>query len=174
MLDYADLIDKTLALFDKVSATWVMYKLDLGIDHVLIDEAQDTSPKQWEVIRRLISEFFAGAGARGQARRSIFAVGDEKQSIYSFQGAAPHRFDEMRRHFATAHAEADLAFEPLTFRYSFRSAPDVLSAVDAVFGRPEAYQGLTADPVATVHEAVRSTAPGLRGNLAACRAGGSA
>jgi ATP-dependent helicase/nuclease subunit A len=161
LLDYADLIDKTLALFDKVSAAWVMYKLDLGIDHVLIDEAQDTSPKQWEVVRRLAAEFFAGAGARGAARRSIFAVGDEKQSIYSFQGAAPHRFQEMRRHFAGAHADAGLAFEPLTFRYSFRSAPDVLRAVDAVFGRPEAYQGLTADPVATVHEAVRRTAPGV-------------
>jgi ATP-dependent helicase/nuclease subunit A len=160
LLDYADLIDKTLALFDKVSATWVMYKLDLGIDHVLIDEAQDTSPKQWEVIRRLVAEFFAGAGARGETRRSIFAVGDEKQSIYSFQGAAPHRFEEMRQHFAAAHAEAGLAFEPLKFRYSFRSTPDVLHAVDTVFGRPEAYRGLTADPVATVHEAVRHNAPG--------------
>ena len=160
LLDFADLIDKTLALFDKVSASWVMYKLDLGIDHVLVDEAQDTSPKQWEVIRRLVAEFFAGAGARGQAKRSIFAVGDEKQSIYSFQGAAPHRFDEMRRYFAAAHDQADLPFEPLEFKYSFRSAPEVLRAVDAVFARPEAYHGLTADPVATVHEAVRSTAPG--------------
>ena len=64
------------------------YKLDLGIDHVLIDEAQDTSPKQWEIVRRLTAEFFAGLGAR-EVTRSIFAVGDEKQSIFSFQGAEP-------------------------------------------------------------------------------------
>ena len=64
LLDYDDLIEKTLALLDKVDAAWVHYKLDLGIDHVLIDEAQDTSPKQWEIIQALIGEFFAGAGAR--------------------------------------------------------------------------------------------------------------
>jgi ATP-dependent helicase/nuclease subunit A len=160
LLDYDDLIGKTLELMTRVDAAWVHYKLDLGVDHVLIDEAQDTSPKQWEVIRALTAEFFAGAGAREGARRSIFAVGDEKQSIYSFQGAAPHRFDEMRRHFEQAHGEAGIAFKPLRFKYSFRSAPDVLEAVDAVFARPQAYEGLTADPVATVHEAVRRTAPG--------------
>ena len=137
-----------------------MYKLDLGIDHVLIDEAQDTSAKQWEVIERLTAEFTAGEGARAGVRRSIFAVGDEKQSIYSFQGAAPHRFDEMRRHFRSAHAASGLAFEEIPFLASFRSAPDVLAAVDRVFARPEAFAGLAADPVPTVHEAVRRTAPG--------------
>ena len=100
LLDYDDLIDKTLALLDKVDAAWVHYKLDRGIDHVLIDEAQDTSPKQWAIIRALTAEFFAGAGARA-VRRTIFAVGDEKQSIFSFQGAAPREFDAMRRAFAT-------------------------------------------------------------------------
>ncbi len=160
LLDYDDLIDKTLALFDRVESVWVLYKLDLGIDHVLIDEAQDTSPKQWDVIRKLTEEFMAGEGARGGLKRSIFAVGDEKQSIYSFQGAAPHRFDEMRRHFEGAHKAAGMAFEPLEFKYSFRSAPDVLGAVDTVFRRPEAFKGLTAEPIHTLHEAVRSTAPG--------------
>src|SRR5207248_3894090 len=105
-------------------------KLDLGIDHVLIDEAQDTSPKQWEVIRRLVSEFTAGAGARGALTRSIFAVGDEKQSIFSFQGAAPHYFADMRRHFESAHKDSGLGFVALDFKYSFRSAPAVLDAVD--------------------------------------------
>ena len=69
------------------------YKLDLGIDHVLIDEAQDTSAKQWEIVQRLTAEFTAGAGAR-EVTRSIFAVGDEKQSIFSFQGAEPAQFDQ--------------------------------------------------------------------------------
>ena len=77
------------------------YKLDHGIDHVLIDEAQDTSPKQWEIIRRLTAEFFAGAGAR-TVKRTIFAVGDEKQSIFSFQDAAPRAFADMRQHFRRA------------------------------------------------------------------------
>ena len=85
LLDYDDLIDKTLALLDNVDAAWVHYKLDLGIDHVLIDEAQDTSNKQWEIVRRLTAEFTAGKGAR-DVRRTIFAVGDEKQSIFSFPG----------------------------------------------------------------------------------------
>src|SRR5215216_1181901 len=161
LLDYDDLIDRTLALLSGDGASaWVMYKLDLGIDHVLIDEAQDTSPKQWEVIRRLTAEFTAGFGARGYTRRSIFAVGDEKQSIYSFQGAAPYRFEEMRQHYQTAHAAANLAFEPVKFRFSFRSAPDILGAIDKVFARPEAYAGLTAQPEHTVHEAVRRSAPG--------------
>ena len=99
MLDYDDLIDKTLALFARSSAAWVLYKLDLGIDHVLIDEAQDTSPKQWDIVRTIVSEFTPG-GARPNVKRTVFAVGDEKQSIFSFQGAAPLAFDEMRREFA--------------------------------------------------------------------------
>lgn len=160
LLDYDDLIDKTLTLLSRDgSAAWVMYKLDLGIDHVLIDEAQDTSPKQWDVIRLLTAEFFAGAGARS-VKRSIFAVGDEKQSIFSFQGAAPHRFEEMRRHFKRAHEAGGLDFSPVRFQHSFRSGPDILGAVDEVFGRREAFTGLTADPVKTAHEAVRATAPG--------------
>ena len=91
LLDYEDLIDKTLALFRNTAAAWVLYKLDLGIDHVLIDEAQDTSPKQWEIVKTLVSEF-AGGGARENIKRTVFAVGDEKQSIFSFQGASAARF----------------------------------------------------------------------------------
>src|ERR1700733_8417737 len=102
LLDYDDLIDKTLELLTSVDAAWVHYKLDLGIDHVLVDEAQDTSSKQWEIVRRLTAEFTAGAGARA-VNRTIFAVGDEKQSIYSFQDAAPKEFAEMLRYFRTAH-----------------------------------------------------------------------
>src|SRR5438067_1902757 len=104
LLDYADLIEKSVALLQNVEAAWVHYKLDLGIDHVLIDEAQDTSPRQWEIVRKLTSEFTAGEGARCISR-SIFAVGDEKQSIFSFQGAAPEKFAEMARHFAVRHRD---------------------------------------------------------------------
>src|SRR6266540_1736585 len=159
-LDYDDLIDKTLALLGEERATWVHYKLDQGIDHVLIDEAQDTSPKQWDIIRRLTTEFFAGAGAR-PLKRTIFAVGDEKQSIFSFQGAAPREFDVMHRSFDALSRAVEHDFRYVRFRHSFRSGPNVLGAVDEVFGRPEAFAGLSADAVKTVHEPLADAAPGL-------------
>ena len=89
-----------------MSAAWVHYKLDRGIHHVLIDEAQDTSPKQWAIVKALVGEFFAGHGAHDRPR-TIFAVGDEKQSIFSFQGAAPREFARNRDHFARAHRDAE-------------------------------------------------------------------
>jgi ATP-dependent helicase/nuclease subunit A len=160
LLDYDDLIDKALALLGEDRAAWVHYKLDQGIDHVLIDEAQDTSPKQWQIIRLLTAEFFAGAGAR-EARRTIFAVGDEKQSIFSFQGAAPREFDAMRRLFASLCQGIERELHYIPFRHSFRSGPNVLGAVDKVFERPEAYKGLSADDVATVHEWLPQAPPGM-------------
>ena len=160
LLDYDDLIDKTLHLLASTAAAWVHYKLDLGVDHVLIDEAQDTSPKQWEIVKRLTAEFAAGKGAR-EITRSVFAVGDEKQSIFSFQGAEPAQFEETKRHYAAAFRRAELDFADVKFRYSFRSAPVVLDAVDTVFRRAEAHAGLTEVPGAPVHEAVRANAPGL-------------
>jgi ATP-dependent helicase/nuclease subunit A len=132
LLDYEDLIDKTLALLTSIDAAWVHYKLDLGIDHLLIDEAQDTSSKQWEIVRKLVAEFTAGAGAR-DVLRTIFAVGDEKQSIYSFQNAAPKEFAAMRRYFERAHAASGLGFVPGRLEHSFRSGVSILAAVDLVF-----------------------------------------
>ena len=132
LLDYDDLIDKALALLSDFSAAWVHYKLDLGIDHVLVDEAQDTSHKQWDIVRWLTAEFTAGAGARS-VTRTMFAVGDEKQSIYSFQQAAPKEFDNMRRHFKSAHDKSGLKFVESRFEYSFRSGEAILEAVDKVF-----------------------------------------
>ncbi|HWK36487.1 UvrD-helicase domain-containing protein, partial [Sphingomonas sp.] len=119
LLDYEDLIDKTLDLFSRSSAAWVLYKLDLGIDHVLIDEAQDTSPKQWSVITTIVSEFTPG-GARANVKRTVFAVGDEKQSIFSFQGAAPKAFDENRRLFARQFDTPEQGWRELQFHHSFR------------------------------------------------------
>jgi ATP-dependent helicase/nuclease subunit A len=160
LLDYDDLIDKTLALFGKTSAAWVLYKLDLGIDHLLIDEAQDTSPKQWDIIKTVASEFVPG-GSRQFVHRTVFAVGDEKQSIFSFQGAAPRAFADNRRHFEQQFREVQGAFVTKRFEYSFRSGPGILGAVDAVFQREQAFQGLTADPVPTVHQSLPDAAPGL-------------
>ncbi|MGZ5896262.1 MAG: double-strand break repair helicase AddA [Xanthobacteraceae bacterium] len=160
LLDYEDIIARTRDMLDRVESAWVHFKLDLGIDHVLIDEAQDTSPAQWDIIARLVAEFTSGAGARGTITRSIFAVGDDKQSIFSFQGAAPDTFDAMRREFERRYMAAELPFMPFEFKYSFRSVPLVLTAVDTVFQLPLAYKGLSADQVPPVHAAVRASAPG--------------
>lgn len=160
LLDYDDLIDKTLELLTEQSAAWVHYKLDSGIHHVLIDEAQDTSPKQWAIVKALVSEFFAGKGAH-ERTRTIFAVGDEKQSIFSFQGAKPKEFAENRRQFAQLHERAELAFAGIEFKRSFRSGANVLGAVDTVFASAAAFAGLSDDNVAPVHEALPDKAPGL-------------
>src|SRR5665213_1456520 len=89
-LDFGDLIARTWDLLKaRADAAWVLYKLDGGIDHILLDEAQDTAPDQWEILHALTDEFFAGDGREQRAGRTLFAVGDRKQSIYSFQGAQP-------------------------------------------------------------------------------------
>ena len=143
-LDYEDMISKTREmLLTGTMAPWVLYKLDGGIDHILVDEAQDTSPDQWDVIAQLTAEFLSGAGAR-ELTRTLFAVGDEKQSIYSFQGADPKRFDEMRVHFEHRVKAVEQKWDPVSLVRSFRSTPQVLQAVDAVFARAEASEGLTA------------------------------
>ena len=164
LLDYEDLIDKALILLRDAStkstaAAWVLYKLDLGINHVLVDEAQDTSDKQWEIIKILVAEFLPG-GARDNVRRTLFAVGDEKQSIFSFQGAVPHKFAEMRDHFRALHETSEVAFAVERLDFSFRSAIGVLNAVDLVFKQPAAFRGLTADPTWTVHQALPDAVPG--------------
>jgi ATP-dependent helicase/nuclease subunit A len=146
--DFGDLIDRTSALLaEKPDAAWVLYKLDGGIDHLLIDEAQDTSPAQWKIVRSLTGEFFAGAGIRPHLVRTVFAVGDRKQSIFSFQGADPRSFEEAREHFAAEASGADQPLADVSFRVSFRSVPEVLTIVDAVFGPSEAAErGLNDKP----------------------------
>ena len=146
LLDYDDLILATQALLEKPDvAGWVLFKLDGGLDHVLIDEAQDTNPDQWRVVDLLTREFFAGEGAAeaaGRGYRTVFAVGDVKQSIYSFQRADPEAFDRMRRHFAERVTAAQRRWTPVDLHVSFRSTDAVLAAVDAVFARPEARDGV--------------------------------
>lgn len=160
LLDFDDLIVRTVNLLTREDAgVWVQYKLDKGIDHILVDEAQDTSPNQWSVIRLLSEEFFTGSTAR-EVRRTLFAVGDEKQSIYSFQGAIPEDFAEHGRATEKNTRESNLSFERVNLNFSFRSAPDVLSAVDEVFGRPEAHRGFGADHGPTIHTAIRGSDPG--------------
>ena len=160
-LDFDDLIARTLALLVNTEAAWVLYKLDAGIDHILVDEAQDTSRAQWEILRKLAADFLAGEGARSR-RRTFFAVGDEKQSIFSFQGAAPAMFDAMRREFARSHLHARLMFETVSLNLSFRSARPVLAAVDFVFAHEAVWRGVSAGEAnAPPHIALRDWMPGL-------------
>lgn len=163
LLDYDDLIAKTRSLFARVEAAWVLYKLDAGIDHILLDEAQDTSEAQWAILRALADEFTAGDGVlRGPKPRTIFVVGDEKQSIYGFQGAAPKSFSEERRRLGLRIGAAELDFESISLNTSFRSTPDIMEAVDAVFALPEHARGLVFDSASRpeVHDTVRRHDPG--------------
>jgi ATP-dependent helicase/nuclease subunit A len=155
------LIDKTLAMLDRVSSGWVHYKLDRGVDHVLIDEAQDTSPRQWDIVAHIISEFTSGEGARDGVVRTIFAVGDEKQSIFSFQGAAPREFDARRRGLAKRFTDAGLKFDPVSFTYSFRSGPAILQSVDFVFRDETIYSSIHAENAYPVHEGLADAGPSL-------------
>ncbi|WP_439153663.1 double-strand break repair helicase AddA [Yoonia sp.] len=138
-LDFDDLIRKARALLtDPSVAQWVLFRLDGGIDHVLVDEAQDTSPTQWAVIERLTQEFAAGVGARPDRERTVFVVGDKKQSIYSFQGADPDAFDQMRTLFKDAHHAVQKPFAITSLDHSFRSSQAILSVVDATFSEDRA------------------------------------
>ncbi len=161
LLDYDDLIDKTLAMLDRVSSGWVHYKLDRGVDHVLIDEAQDTSPRQWDIVDHIIAEFTSGEGARDGVIRTIFAVGDEKQSIFSFQGAAPHEFDSRRRGLERKFIDAGLKFDPVSFTYSFRSGAAILQSVDHVFRDQDIYRSIHAENAYPVHETLADAGPSL-------------
>ena len=153
LLDYDDLVLRAGALLSGGTSTqWVMYKLDGGLEHILIDEAQDTNPEQWQVVATLADEFFTGEGAFEDgddsllaSGRTLFAVGDVKQSIYSFQRADPAAFQAMRQHFAARVGAAKRRWQPVGLALSFRSTPAVLRAVDAIFAAPDARDGLLFD-----------------------------
>lgn len=130
-LDFDDLILRAGQLLnDPGLAAWVLYRLDGGIDHILVDEAQDTSPDQWRVIESLAREFTAGESARSERERTLFVVGDMKQSIYSFQGADPTGFTRMQGQFKDAFGQVQVELRGLELEYSFRSSLAVLNFVD--------------------------------------------
>ena len=159
-LDYDDLIVATRRLLESAdSAAWVLYKLDGGIDHVLVDEAQDTNPDQWEVIRRLTEEFFAGEGSVDR-NRTIFAVGDTKQSIFGFQRADPRKLAEMHVWFDLRSQRAQKRFERVELNVSFRSTAAVLDAVDWVFATDAASSGVATSGEQLWHLPSRVGQPG--------------
>ncbi|WP_413874715.1 double-strand break repair helicase AddA [Albidovulum sp.] len=155
-LDFDDLISRSARLLsDREVAAWVLFRLDGGIDHILVDEAQDTSPGQWQVIERLADEFTTGESARG-IERTIFVVGDKKQSIYSFQGADLAAFDAMRGHFALKYAQIGRAVLTLELEHSFRSSDAILRVVDLTFDE-RVSRGLGGSPK---HIAFHGSLPG--------------
>jgi len=138
LLDFDDLISRVRHLLaDPSVADWVLYRLDEGIDHILVDEAQDTSPAQWDVIKALEAAFSDGAGARSDINRTLFVVGDKKQSIFGFQGADPDAFNDHRDHFEARRARVNQSLQITSLEYSFRSAKPILALVDTVFAIPE-------------------------------------
>lgn len=156
MLDFDDLIRRSVNLLaGSDSAAWVLYKLDGGLDHILVDEAQDTSPEQWRIVQALAREFFAGTGTRDYAR-TAFAVGDEKQSIYSFQGADPAQFAEMGTYFESLAKAAGQSWRRLPLQLSFRTVAPVLEAVDRTFADPEAKKGVVSGDGRVRHFAHRA------------------
>lgn len=155
-LDFDDLITRAKALLtDPSVAAWVLFRLDGGIDHILVDEAQDTSPDQWRVIELLSAEFTAGLGTRDETR-TLFVVGDKKQSIYSFQGADVAAFDEKQNDFQAKFHAAQKNFVRLDLEYSFRSSTAILRVVDETF----ADRFLKAMGSSVHHLAFKSDLPG--------------
>ena len=161
VLDYDDLVSTALDLLQRPGvAPWVLFKLDGGLDHILIDEAQDTNPEQWEIVAGLAQEFFAGEGARDRLR-TIFAVGDAKQSIYSFQRADPRAFLRMREHFEARIRDARQDWRVVPLEISFRSTEPVLRAIDAIFRHQAAHDGVALEGGEIRHIAARVGHAGL-------------
>ncbi|MDJ0612032.1 MAG: double-strand break repair helicase AddA [Rhizobiaceae bacterium] len=159
-IDYDDQIWKTVNLLKRPDIRdWIRYRLDNGVDHVLVDEAQDTSPAQWEIINAVTEDFYAGESA-SKKERSVFVVGDEKQSIYSFQGADPKEFDLQKRLLDKQVTALGKSLKKARLDLSFRSTKDVLHAVDLVFENEANANGLTQNGEAPVHDAVRANDPG--------------
>ncbi len=166
-LDFDDLIAKAASLLSQIAAPgdasatqWVLFKLDGGLDHVLVDEAQDTSPTQWSVISALAAEFFSDAAGRDVVR-TLFAVGDEKQSIYGFQGAAPEMFKAMGDKFQLGAAGVELPLARVPLNVSFRTTAPVLRAVDEVFADRQRLPGVSTAIEAIQHIAHRAGHAGV-------------
>lgn len=160
-LDFDDLIARTGSLLRMSdSAEWVLYKLDSALAHILVDESQDTSPEQWRIIEALAREFFSGSGAHEETR-TLFAVGDEKQSIYSFQGAEADEFARRGIYFTKAATAAGVTWRTVPLSLSFRTVEPVLKAVDTVFADPQRTPGVKRQDTEIRHQARRIGQAGL-------------
>ncbi|MDO9487178.1 MAG: UvrD-helicase domain-containing protein, partial [Sphingomonadaceae bacterium] len=163
LLDFDDMIARVAAMLGQSRmAEWVRFKLDQSIDHILVDEGQDTNRAQWQIARVIAEEFFAGIGTRGEGiDRTMFAVGDYKQSIFSFQGSDPRVFNIYRDHFSAMAADAGLEFHDVPLAESFRSGRAVLEVVDRVID-DLGYEALGLDRPPEPHRVGREGDPAAR------------
>jgi ATP-dependent helicase/nuclease subunit A len=137
VLDFADLEWQACRLLNRSEhASWVQYKLDARIDHLLVDEFQDTNPTQWRLLLPLLEELAAGDAGR---ERSVFLVGDRKQSIYRFRRANPALLET-----ASTWLERQRAARRYRLDHSRRSAGAIMDCVNRVFTQPD-MAGLLAD-----------------------------
>jgi len=126
LLDFSDLEwSAYLLLTQKHNATWVQFKLDARIDHILVDEFQDTNPTQWQLLLPLLQEL---AADNSQTQRSVFLVGDSKQSIYRFRRAQPGLLK-----IAQQWLNKNLSAQSSTLSWSRRSSPAIIEFVNHVF-----------------------------------------
>lgn len=133
LLDFDDLILYTRKLFsNRETMGWVLSQLDLSLSHILVDEAQDTSPMQWDILRMLAGDFFADGDTAGHTH-SMFVVGDTKQSIYGFQGADPNAFATSRAEIASQLENSMRTICEIPLAQSFRSTAPILESVDRFF-----------------------------------------
>lgn len=154
-MDFEDLIYHTRHLLSQSDARqWVLYKLDGGIEHILLDEAQDTSSDQWDIVSGLCDDFFSGEG-QAENNRTLFVVGDRKQSIYSFQGADPEKFDKISYDFEKKAKESHKDFQRINLEISFRSAPAILDAVNKIFATYPAADGVISENQKVEHKPFR-------------------
>ena len=136
LLDFDDLIRAAADLLSgRTMAQWIAFKLDQRFDHVLVDEAQDTNPSQWSIVRGLIDDYFTGLGSKADRYRTLFTVGDFKQAIFGFQGTSPQYYAAARVRIGQQAMDAGQAFLELSLDRSFRSTQPVLDMVDAVLGQ---------------------------------------
>ena len=160
LLDFDDLVERLGGAAAPTSAQgmWVRYKLDSGISHILVDEGQDTNPDQRDVISAQNGEFFSGDSAETRPR-TLFEVGDQKQSIFSFQGADPEAFVELgRRGVLLGAARCKLEMTQLKLHFSFRTLDNLLKAVDRVFARPDLQDGGARGEPEFAHSTARAEA----------------
>ena len=133
VLDFEDLILYTHRLFSNAeNMGWVLSQMDYSLSHILVDEAQDTGPLQWELLQMLAGDFFA-EGDRSNLPRSLFVVGDTKQSIYGFQGADPKAFAASREQISAQIQNNARQIREVPLTQSFRSVEPILKTVDMFF-----------------------------------------
>jgi ATP-dependent helicase/nuclease subunit A len=129
VLDFSDLLQRALALLRRMDEfAQSRFRLESRYHHVLVDEFQDTSRAQWELVALLIQSWREGLGLATQP--SIFIVGDRKQSIYRFRDADAAVLQQAGFYIQTLRAEGD---PKRSITRSFRALPQLLSFVNELF-----------------------------------------